>query len=62
LLRHAENAVYSSYSLSHPALDFLNVYGVRWLMPFDATWFFGDVLYALTRDAVFGAIQIPLTR
>jgi hypothetical protein len=31
-------------------------------MPFDATWFFGDVLYTLTRDAVFGAIQIPLTR
>jgi inner membrane protein len=30
---------------SHPALDFLNVYGVRWLMPFDGTWFYGDVLY-----------------
>jgi len=30
---------------SHPALDFLNVYGVRWLMPFDDTWFYGDVLY-----------------
>ncbi len=32
-------------TLSHPALDFLNVYGVRWLMPFDGTWFYGDVLY-----------------
>jgi inner membrane protein len=31
--------------VSHPALDFLNVYGVRWLMPFDGTWFYGDVLY-----------------
>jgi inner membrane protein len=31
--------------LSHPTLDFLNVYGVRWLMPFDDTWFYGDVLY-----------------
>ena len=31
--------------LSHPALDFLNVYGVRWLMPFDDTWFYGDILY-----------------
>ena len=31
--------------VSHPALDFLNVYGVRWLMPFDNTWFYGDVLY-----------------
>ncbi len=30
---------------SHPTLDFLNVYGVRWLMPFDDTWFYGDVLY-----------------
>jgi len=31
--------------VSHPSLDFLNVYGVRWLMPFDDTWFYGDVLY-----------------
>jgi len=31
--------------VSHPILDFLNVYGVRWLMPFDDTWFYGDVLY-----------------
>jgi inner membrane protein len=31
--------------LSHPLLDFLNVYGVRWLMPFDDTWFYGDILY-----------------
>jgi inner membrane protein len=30
---------------SHPSLDFLNVYGVRWLMPFDNTWFYGDILY-----------------
>jgi inner membrane protein len=30
---------------SHPILDFLNVYGVRWLMPFDNTWFYGDILY-----------------
>ncbi len=31
--------------ISHSALDFLNVYGIRWLMPFDDTWFYGDVLY-----------------
>jgi len=31
--------------VSHPALDFLNVYGVRWLMPFDDTWFYGDILF-----------------
>jgi len=30
---------------SHPALDLLNVYGVRLLMPFDNRWFYGDVLY-----------------
>ena len=31
--------------VSHPVLDFLNVYGVRWLMPFDGTWYYGDTLY-----------------
>lgn len=27
---------------SHPGLDWLNTYGMRWLMPFRATWFYGD--------------------
>jgi inner membrane protein len=31
--------------LSHPALDFLNTYGVRLLMPFDSRWFHGDALF-----------------
>ncbi len=31
--------------LSHPALDWLNTYGVRFLMPFDGTWFYGDALF-----------------
>jgi inner membrane protein len=31
--------------LSHPALDWLNTYGMRWLMPFDGTWFYGDALF-----------------
>jgi inner membrane protein len=31
--------------LSHPVLDWMNVYGVRWLMPFDGTWFYGDALF-----------------
>ena len=31
--------------LSHPILDFLNSYGVRWLMPFSARWFYGDTLF-----------------
>lgn len=31
--------------LSHPALDWLNTYGVRLLMPFDGRWFYGDALF-----------------
>ena len=31
--------------LTHPLLDLLNVYGIRLLMPFDDTWFYGDVLF-----------------
>ena len=30
---------------SHPILDTLNTYGVRWLMPFDGRWFYGDTLF-----------------
>lgn len=30
---------------SHPALDWLNTYGLRWLMPFDGRWFYGDALF-----------------
>ena len=30
--------------LTHPTLDWLNNYGLRWLMPFDGTWFYGDAL------------------
>ena len=31
--------------LSHPALDWLNTYGTRLLMPFDGRWFYGDALF-----------------
>ncbi len=31
--------------LSHPLLDFLNTYGVRFLMPFSGRWFYGDTLF-----------------
>ncbi len=31
--------------LTHPALDWLNTYGIRLLMPFDGRWFYGDVLF-----------------
>jgi inner membrane protein len=33
--------------LSHPILDTLNTYGVRWLMPFSDEWFYGDTLFII---------------
>lgn len=30
---------------SHPALDWLNSYGLRWLMPVANRWFYGDALF-----------------
>lgn len=30
---------------SHPFLDWLNTYGMRWLMPFDGTWSYGDSVF-----------------
>lgn len=30
---------------SHPLLDWLNTYGVRFLAPFDWAWFYGDAVY-----------------
>jgi inner membrane protein len=32
-------------AVTHPVLDFLNNYGVRWLMPFDRSWHYGDTLF-----------------
>ena len=32
---------------SHPTLDWLNTYGVRFLMPFDGRWFYGDALFII---------------
>lgn len=31
--------------LTHPALDWLNTYGIRLLMPIDGRWFYGDALF-----------------
>lgn len=33
--------------LTHPFLDWLNTYGMRWLMPFDGTWFYGDTVFIM---------------
>ncbi|HXV59894.1 MAG TPA: metal-dependent hydrolase [Vicinamibacteria bacterium] len=32
---------------THPVLDWLNTYGMRWLMPFDDRWFYGDTLFII---------------
>ncbi|WP_343346090.1 metal-dependent hydrolase [Sphingomicrobium sp. XHP0239] len=34
-------------TLSHPALDWLNVYGIRLLEPFSDRWFAGDTLFII---------------
>jgi len=31
--------------LTHPLLDTLNTYGMRWLMPFSGQWLYGDTLF-----------------
>jgi inner membrane protein len=31
--------------LTHPTLDWMNEYGIRWLMPFSGRWFYGDTLF-----------------
>lgn len=33
--------------LSHPVLDWTNNYGVRPLLPFDARWFYGDLVFII---------------
>ena len=32
---------------THPTLDWLNNYGMRWLMPLDGRWFYGDALFII---------------
>jgi inner membrane protein len=32
---------------THPLLDWLNTYGMRWLMPFNGRWFYGDSLFII---------------
>lgn len=33
--------------LTHPVLDWMNTYGMRWLMPMDGRWFYGDALFII---------------
>jgi inner membrane protein len=30
---------------THPVLDWMNTYGMRWLMPFSGRWWYGDALF-----------------
>jgi inner membrane protein len=32
---------------THPTLDWMNTYGVRWGLPFDGTWSYGDALFII---------------
>ena len=32
---------------THPTLDWLNTYGMRWLMPFSGRWFYGDAVFIM---------------
>ncbi|MEM7688311.1 MAG: metal-dependent hydrolase [Pseudomonadota bacterium] len=34
-------------TLSHPAMDWFNVYGIRLLEPFSSRWFYGNVLFII---------------
>ena len=34
-------------TLSHPAMDWLNSYGIRLLEPFSSRWFYGDTLFII---------------
>ena len=33
--------------LTHPFLDWLNNYGMRWWMPFKGTWYYGDSVFIM---------------
>jgi inner membrane protein len=33
--------------LSHPTLDWMNTYGMRWAVPFDGTWSYRDALFII---------------
>ncbi len=45
--------------LSHPALDWLNSYGIRLLEPFSSQWFYGDILFII--DVWLWALLIGAT-
>lgn len=34
-------------ALTHPAMDWLNTYGMRWWLPFDGRWSYGDSVFII---------------
>lgn len=48
---------------THPTLDFMNEYGMRWLMPFKDQWFYADGLYIVDVWIMLGlALSLLATR
>jgi inner membrane protein len=45
--------------LTHPALDWMNTYGIRLLMPFSERWFYGDSLFIID-PWIWLALAAPL--
>lgn len=46
-------------ALTHPALDWLNTYGIRLLMPFSDRWFYGDAVFIID-PWIWLALAVPL--
>lgn len=42
--------------ITHPALDYMNSYGMRWLMPFVDKWFYADGLFIIDLWLLFALI------
>lgn len=45
--------------LTHPVLDWMNTYGMRWLMPLDPTWWYGDTLF-IVDPWIWGALMLGI--
>lgn len=47
--------------LTHPVLDWMNTYGLRWLVPFSDAWTYGDALF-IVDPWIWLALGAPLHR
>ena len=46
---------------THPALDFMNSYGMRWLMPFQNKWYYADGLFIVDIWILLGLLIAMVT-